>query len=324
MPELPEVETVRRTLEARILGARVERALVRRRDVIEGPASARALLEGDEIASLRRRGKQLALVGSSGRVALVHLGMTGSMVVTDAEPLADDPHVHAVWKLRTPKGASVWMRFRDPRRFGGLWTLNTLAALEKRWAVLGRDGLEVTGSDLRGALGQSKRAVKAALLDQEAVAGVGNIYADEALFLAGINPLRKCRGLKPAEWDRLAAAIRGVLLASIERGGSTLRDFVDGEGRGGGYQARRLVYGRKGEPCLACGGRLLGRVVGGRATVYCPACQPSRGGGGSVIHRSFTGGDELGVAVASAASLPGVGAPPEVLTSMNRRDLSSS
>ncbi len=310
MPELPEVETVRRTLESRILGALVERAQVRRRDVVEGPASARALLEGDEITALRRRGKQLALVGSSGRVALVHLGMTGSMVVSDNEPVPDEPHVHAVWRLRQARMGLLWMRFRDPRRFGGLWTLSGIPALEKRWAGLGRDGLEVTGADLRDALGSSKRAVKAGLLDQAAVAGVGNIYADEALFLAGVNPLRKCRAIKPAEWDRLSDAIRGVLKASIDSGGSTLRDFVDGEGRGGGYQARRLVYGRKGEPCLACSGKLVSRVVGGRTTVYCPACQPSRSRGvsGPVIHRSFTAVEGQVVTVVPGASLPGVGA----------------
>ena len=314
MPELPEVETVRRTLEARILGSRVERALVRRRDIIEGPASARALLEGDEIAALRRRGKQLAIVGSSGRVALVHLGMTGSMVVSDCEPAGDEPHVHAVWRLRAPGKGLSWMRFRDPRRFGGLWTLSGVPALDKRWARLGRDGLEVTGPDLSAALGASKRPIKAGLLDQEAVAGVGNIYADEALFLAGVNPLRKCRTLKDAEWGQLSDAIRGVLLASIQRGGTTLRDFVDGEGRGGGYQARRLVYGRKGEPCLSCGGRLVSRAVGGRTTVYCPTCQPSRGRAradgpaGSVIHRSFTSGDGAILETLRESALVGAGA----------------
>lgn len=316
MPELPEVETVRRTLESRILGARVDRAAVRRRDVIEGPATARALLEGDEVASLRRRGKQLAILGSSGRVALVHLGMTGSLVASDAEPPADDPHVHAVWKLRTTSGAAVWMRFRDPRRFGGLWTLRSPGALEQRWKDLGPDGLDVTGPDLLGALGPSKRPVKAALLDQRAVAGVGNIYADEALFLAGIHPARRCRTLKADEWARLSDALRGVLLASIQQGGTTFRDFVDGEGRGGGYQARRLVYGRGGEPCLACSGRLRSVTIGGRTTVYCPTCQPSRRSSKPVIHRPFTVGGELGVVIRPDLGLPRVN---EVAGSLTHR-----
>ncbi len=241
------------------------------------------LLAGDRIARTARRGKQLAVVGESGRVVLVHLGMTGQLsYLAPGSRLAGDAHVHVVWTLKDPDGGEGGeggrLVFRDPRRFGGVWALPDLAALQARWAALGPDGLTLTGPELARGLAGTRRAVKAALLDQGVVAGVGNIYADEALFLAGVHPQTPGADLDAAAADRLAGAIRRVLREGIEAGGSTLRDYVDGLGRAGTYQSAHRVYGRGGEACVACGGVLESLWVGQRTTVVCPRCQP-RGGG---------------------------------------------
>ncbi len=284
MPELPEVETVRRTLEPHVLRRRIDSVRIRRSDVIDGPASPRDLLAGDSVASLLRRGKQLALVGAGGRVLLVQLGMTGSFVASTDEPNEVDPHIHVVWRLNDPK-RPLWLRFRDPRRFGGLRTFPNLTALEQHWLELGPDALTIGVDQLASALGDSRRAVKAALLDQNALAGVGNIYADEALFLAGIRPTRRCDRLTGPEWARLANAIRAVLAASIARGGSTLRDFRSADDQAGAYQQDRLVYDRAGHPCARCARSLLSTRIAGRATVYCPTCQSARNRSSALIHQ---------------------------------------
>lgn len=277
MPELPEVETVRRTLEPLLVGRRVVRVNLRRADIVEGDRSASALLEGATIRSLVRRGKQLAIVAAEGgrkpsaeRVLVVHLGMTGQLVhhgTRDVDP--STTHVHALW---TMEGGGA-LTFRDPRRFGGLWPLKDEGALRERWAGLGPDGLEVSADGLVERAGGSRRAIKAALLDQGVVAGVGNIYADESLFRAGIRPSRACHRIRAAEWERLAGSIREVLDAAILAGGSTVRDYVGGTGRVGTAQQSHLVYGRAGGACFTCGGVLRSTVLAQRTTVWCPTCQ---------------------------------------------------
>ncbi len=281
MPELPEVERVRRTLEPALLGRTVTRVSVRRVSVIDGPHDDHALLVGARLAGVLRRGKQLAFTTTnpqghrhqhpivSGGTVVGHLGMTGQFLVGDPAPLDTLDHVHVVWTLDS--GAAL--AFRDPRRFGGLWPLPSLDALEARWAALGPDALAVTPAQLAQGLRDSQRACKAALLDQRVLAGVGNIYADEALFQARIAPKRRASRLGPPEIDRLAAAIRTVLQDSIDAGGSTLRDFVDAQGQPGGYRDRHLVYGRGGLPCLTCAAPLRRGVVAQRTTVWCPRCQ---------------------------------------------------
>ncbi len=289
MPELPEVETVRRTLEPLLVGRRVARVDLRRADIVEGDRSAAALLEGATIRALVRRGKQLAIIGdhearrsgagtSAGRVLIVHLGMTGQLVHHATRPdLSSTTHVHALWTIETgaatksePAGV---LSFRDPRRFGGLWPLTSEQALNERWESLGPDGLEATAAGLRERAGRSHRAIKAALLDQAVIAGVGNIYADESLHRAGIRPTRSCHRIKGEEWERLAAEVRTVLHGAIASGGSTLRDYVGGTGRPGAAQLLHAVYGLGGQPCLACGGELRVGVVGQRTTVWCRGCQ---------------------------------------------------
>jgi formamidopyrimidine-DNA glycosylase len=275
MPELPEVESVRLALGP-IVGSEVTGVRVARRDVVRDDAGRRrgrldpaGLLAGDRIAGTRRKGKQLALVGASGRVVLVHLGMSGQLLLLAPGARVTAGHAHVVWTL----GDARRLVFRDPRRFGGVWMLPDADALAARWAGLGPDALGVTGAQLAAAAGTSARAVKAALLDQRCVAGVGNIYADESLFEAGIDPARPASNLAPGDWDRLAAGLHRVLGRAIRARGSTLRDYRLPDGSSGGAALAHMVYSRKGRPCPQCGGPIAGRLLAQRSTCWCPRCQ---------------------------------------------------
>ena len=247
MPELPEVERVRRSLESRIVGCTVDRVRILRRDVIATPrdpaggfarnrsdrAAARgakpsrltssAMLGGATIDRLDRRGKRLAIIAADGRALDVHLGMTGAvMMLGPDEPLPD--HTHILWTLGTSRGshrASHRMVFRDPRRFGGVWTCASVEDLiSRRWATLGPDALTITAAELGARLAGSHRAIKAALLDQSVLAGVGNIYTDEALFRARIHPEADSSALSAPAIEQLAEAIRGILISAVAAGGS--------------------------------------------------------------------------------------------------------
>lgn len=299
MPELPEVETVRRAL-APIIGRRVVEACLVRRDVLRvlsaeperdtrtrrgprrtGEAPAAALLNGCTIIDIRRRGKSLAVLAQpegadvpiEHAVALgVHLGMTGMLSLAPARESdsAPPPHLHATWRL--DDGAVL--RFTDARRFGGLWHAPTFAQFQNTvWKSLGPDALAIADDELRARLSRTDRAVKAALLDQRVLAGVGNIYADEALFDAKIRPARRASKLKPAECAALACAIRAVLSRAVEAGGSTVRDYRNPTGEQGRFQIQHRVYGRGGEPCVQCGVELKWGTVGQRTTVWCARCQ---------------------------------------------------
>ncbi|MCC6661860.1 MAG: bifunctional DNA-formamidopyrimidine glycosylase/DNA-(apurinic or apyrimidinic site) lyase [Phycisphaerales bacterium] len=284
MPELPEVETVRRGLLRIMVGQRVERACLVRTDfcVTEhgGPPRPQELLQGAVVTDVVRHGKQLAIVADSGRVLRLHLGMSGQVRGASGLDLATLTHVHAWWRLgrpaaprRTP-GHPGLVLFRDPRRFGGLWTHASMDAVRAGpWAALGPDALSVTTPQMARGLAGSRRAVKAALLDQAVLAGVGNIYADEALFRARIAPARQSGRLTATEVVRLATSIRAVLRHAIAARGSTLRDYVDAEGKPGRSQLRHLVYGRAGMPCPGCGRRLTSREIAQRTTVFCTHCQ---------------------------------------------------
>lgn len=307
MPELPEVERVRRSVEAAVLGARVERVRLGRRDMLVMPGDpeggwsrasrdalskpkryrASDLLAGGTIERVERHGKQLALVGEQPvgehaggeAVVLVHLGMTGQLRAMPNGTRSPGDHVHMTWWLRSRAGEPTGrLIFRDPRRFGGLWSLPTRAALAERWSELGPDALEITGSvlwsRLRARNDQPKRtSIKAALLDQRVLAGVGNIYADEACFRAGIDPRRQAGSLSRAQIDRLAREVRFVLARAVAAGGSTLRDYVDANGTAGEAQLLHAVYGRAGLACVVCGRPLSSDRVAQRATVWCPRCQ---------------------------------------------------
>jgi formamidopyrimidine-DNA glycosylase len=280
MPELPEVEHLRRSLLKPLLGRTIRSATLRRRDVLrlvrDGAESrlARArpadLLAGDRIVTLTRHGKQLAITGSSGRALLVHLGMSGRLVHLDSgRRNANSDHVHALWRLDDASR----LLFRDPRRFGGLWALPTPDALEGRWQALGPDALTVTASTLARRLATTSRGLKAALLDQDLIAGLGNIYVDEALFLARLHPLAPASNLTRSDVARLATAIRTILRQAISDGGSTLRDYVDAQGNPGRRQRSHAVYARAGRPCVRCSTTLVGSRVAQRGTVICPQCQ---------------------------------------------------
>ena len=280
MPELPEIDHLKRSLDPVLPGAVVKGLVLSRPDIVRNIDHRRTptrilrrkLLLGQRIAELQRCGKELAILAESGRVLVVHLGMSGQLWHCPAgERLRRSDHVHCMWLLGPGRGRLV---FRDPRRFGGLWGFETAKDLvETRWADRGPDALSVNHRTLLGRLGTTRRAIKPALLDQSVVAGIGNIYADEMLFEARINPLRRACELDSATVRRLADACRLTLRRAIRAGGSTIRDYVDGQGRAGGFVQLHQAYGRAGQPCLRCGSNLRGIRLAQRATVFCPRCQ---------------------------------------------------
>jgi formamidopyrimidine-DNA glycosylase len=274
MPELPEVETIRARLSPRLEGRTLEHVEIAdpRLTRPEPPEAIAAALEGERIARVSRRGKYLVFEFESGRHLLVHLRMTGNVEHPAQGGLAADPYRRAVVKL--DDGSDV--AYRDVRRFG-TWDLLEPGELEDYFAVrrLGREPLarSFTTRALTQALEGRRAPIKAALLDQRAAAGVGNIYADEALWRARIHPLRPAGSLTPDEIARLRKSIRVALEMGISRQGATLRDYRDPEGRRGRMQDEFEVYGREGEPCSRCGTPIEKTRAGGRGTWFCPHCQ---------------------------------------------------
>jgi len=281
MPELPEVETIRSGLEP-IVGVEIRDCRVRRRDVVRdqwldnsvhrrGPIEPGSLLVGASVVRLERKGKQLALIGSNGRVIVIQLGMSGQVGLTSATKIPNAKHVHIVWILRNGQR----MFFRDTRRFGGIVLYRTLKAHEHAWSRLGPDALNISTKDLQRALSRTQRAIKVALLDQHLLAGVGNIYADESLFDAGINPFCISDALEHKQVVRLAGSIRKILARAIKARGSTLRDYRDTDAQPGSAQLEHMVYARAGQPCLVCGTTLRSTRMAQRITCWCPRCQPA-------------------------------------------------
>lgn len=291
MPELPEVEHLRRSLEPWLVGARLGMVRVRRRSVVKARRAAsleHALLEGAVVAALHRHGKQMAIEAADGRVLVVQLGMTGSMSIDlgRAPSGMQSRHRHVLWALEpAPPSAKPpsdkpstertirTLAFRDPRRFGGLTPYASMQDLRTVWSRLGPDALAVRATALAANLARTGRPIKAALLDQSIVAGVGNIYADEALFKSRINPLRPANLLGSAEVSALAKALRTILAKAARAGGSTLQDYFDALGNPGSAVQFHAVYGRGGQPCLVCGLPLSVCTVTARTTTFCPSCQ---------------------------------------------------
>ena len=276
MPELPEVETVVRDLRPLLIGRRVAAVRAGKRKLRRPWRRAWAgAICGSAVAGIRRRGKWIVIDLDTGGRLVVHLGMTGQFTVTPtSEPTA--AHTHLVFTL---EGTTSELRFRDVRRFGSVEWLADEAAVERALAgKLGPEPDALNPAAFREAIRRTARPLKAILLDQRVVAGVGNIYADEALHQAGLHPRRRGRTLAPGEADRLRGAIGSVIASAIEHRGSTIRDYVGGSGLGGGYQDRHAVYGRTGEPCTACRTPIEVARVAGRASHYCPVCQPERAG----------------------------------------------
>jgi formamidopyrimidine-DNA glycosylase len=269
MPELPEVETARRGLLPHVAGRRVERVLLRRPDLRWPiPREVEALLPGQRIDAIRRRAKYLLLDTEAGS-ALLHLGMSGSLRVLPADaPLRTHDHVDiALDNDRV-------LRFNDPRRFGCLlWQ-----APGQTHPLLAGLGPEPLSEDFDGqhlfAVSRGRKApVKTFLMDQAVVVGVGNIYAAEALFLAGISPLRAAGQVSRGRYAALADAVKAILSHAIARGGTTLRDFISPDGAPGYFEQELLAYGRGGAPCPRCGRPLKQASIGQRASVWCGHCQ---------------------------------------------------
>jgi formamidopyrimidine-DNA glycosylase len=282
MPELPEVETVRRGLVPAVEGQVIARADVRRPDLRwPFPERMAERLTGQRVLTLRRRSKYILADLASGETLLIHLGMSGRMLIS-GDPLgqfvhdhpAPEKHDHVV--LDMENGARI--TFNDPRRFGAMDLMETARA--EAHPLLAKLGLEPLGnafneSYLVKALQGRKTPIKAALLDQRIVAGLGNIYVCEALFRAGISPKRQAGRIAKPRVEALVPIIRAVLQDAIEAGGSSLRDFRQADGELGYFQHSFDVYGREGAPCRksGCPGVIRRTVQSGRSSFYCPACQ---------------------------------------------------
>ena len=276
MPELPEVETVRRQLEPALVGRRFDHVEITDARLVRPlePAEVAAELEGEQVAAVERRGKYLIVRFESGRVLLIHLRMTGSLRHAPRDSLQDDPYRRAV--VRLDDGSDV--AYRDVRRFG-TWVVVEPPELEPYLqSRLGDEPLERTFTSARLAkrLAGRRAPVKAALLDQRTLAGMGNIYADEALWRARVHPLTPARDLGRDEIRRLTRGVKDALRAGIARQGATLRDYARPDGGSGSMQHEFKVYGRTGEPCDRCGTPIARIRVAGRGTWFCPRCQ-SRG-----------------------------------------------
>jgi formamidopyrimidine-DNA glycosylase len=272
VPELPEVETVRRQLEPVLVGRRFERVEILDRRLVRPlePLEVAAELEGERVAAVERRGKYLIVRFESGRALLIHLRMTGS-VRHVSEPLQDDPHRRAV--VRLDDGSDV--SYHDVRRFG-TWVVVEPPELDAYLGSrLGAEPLErsFTAARLGERLQRRRAPIKAALLDQRTLAGLGNIYVDEALWRARIHPLKPAEELDTDDVGRLTKAIKDALRTGIARQGATLRDYRRPDGGSGSMQHEFKVYGREGEPCDRCGTPIAKTRAGGRGTWFCPTCQ---------------------------------------------------
>ncbi|MGO0122356.1 DNA-formamidopyrimidine glycosylase [Desulfothermobacter acidiphilus] len=265
MPELPEVETIRRQLASQIVGSTVEEV---RFFTSPPPWDFRPLL-GRRVIGVHRRGKWLWLELEKGLALLLHLGMTGQLV-WETEPAPLPAHTHLV--LRLGRGQ---LRFTDPRRFGRVELLDKESLQQRLEKRLGPEPLSPAFSVdyLTGVLARSRRSLKSLLLDQKIVAGLGNIYADEALFAAGIDPRRQAFTLTPQEIHRLHRAIREVLAEGLAHRGTSFRDYVDAGGVPGAHRLFLRVYGREGQPCPRCGRPINKIKVAGRGTHFCSHCQ---------------------------------------------------
>jgi formamidopyrimidine-DNA glycosylase len=273
MPELPEVQTVAARLDSRLRGAVVESVRLFRRDIVKGSArSLQRALPNKKLWRVRRHGKRIICELSPDTELNFHLGMTGNLLVVRRDaPLLDHTHLRVRFA-----GRSDELRFRDPRRFGGVWLGNGRPRHGGRFSNdLGPDALEVRLPDFRRML-ERRRQIKALLLDQQIIAGLGNIYCDESLFRARIHPLTSASELDPSRVSTLLRSIRSVLRQAIAAGGSSLRDYRNADGEPGWFRVKHRVYDREGEPCQRCGMAIERVVVASRSTWFCPHCQPER------------------------------------------------
>jgi formamidopyrimidine-DNA glycosylase len=295
MPELPEVETIARGLDKRIAGDTIESVWLgsKPEPLKSSPQEIASVLEHSRIATVRRVGKHIVFdleanqregrrrgpggasktrtriqgIGTRGQW-IVHLGMTGQLLIASPE-VEMAKHTHAVLKLASGRE----LRFVDPRRFGRLAAVRIQAENGSGFAAPGDEPLDAKIDHFMTLFRHRKTPIKSALLNQKLLSGVGNIYADESLFRAGIRPRRRAASLTRAELQKLHAALLQVLREAIKLGGSSVSDYLDAEGRAGFFQLQHKVYGREGEPCLVCETPIKRVIIAGRSSHYCPHCQ---------------------------------------------------
>jgi formamidopyrimidine-DNA glycosylase len=270
MPELPEVETIKRDLSI-LIGSPLKDITVYDEAYLEkNEITPKELkkLEGQKLLQLSRKGKYLFLHFSK-HIFGFHLGLTGSLILLAVEnPL--DKFKHKVLSLNF---LEMSLLFSDMRKFGRLFLFDEEKSFQNFLINIGHDALEVGLSEFKEALKSIGKPIKSALLDQKVISGIGNIYADEILFRAGINPLRPASSLSDEELQKLYQTMKEVLHLAIQLRGSTIKDYVDGLGRAGMFQTKHLVYQKYGKPCPRCGTTLEKIKVAGRTTSYCPQCQ---------------------------------------------------
>ena len=270
MPELPEVETTRRGIAAHIIGQTVTAVIIRQKMLRWPiPDTLQQQLVGEQLQAIERRAKYLLLKFDSGYL-LIHLGMSGSLQI---RPVNDDfsKHDHVDWVFNNQH----LLRLTDPRRFGAVLWLGSQPENHKLIKNLGPEPLsaEFNGELLYQRSRGRKINVKQFIMDQQIVTGIGNIYANEALFNSHIRPINQISKISLPRYDRLAEAAKQILTRAIDQGGTTLRDFVGGDGKPGYFKQQLRVYGRGGLPCVNCNKALKELKIGGRSTVYCTACQ---------------------------------------------------
>ena len=273
MPELPEVEAIRRVIEPQIQGLAIEQIAVNRPEVVAHPTADEfcRCLTGQIFDSVARRGKYLVIMLKSGDRIVIHLRMTGCLLLTPGE-YPEEKHTHIIFRLNNGKE----LRFSDTRRFGRFWLLpkgeaDTYSGIEK----LGKEPLapDFTAEYLSARLGKRKKTIKECLMEQSAIAGIGNIYSDEILFMAKIYPARPANSLTAEEWNRLAEIIPERLSFFIQKNEISPEAYLETKGQDYRNTLFLQAYGREGEPCQICGMALCRIVIGGRSSTYCPRCQ---------------------------------------------------
>jgi len=267
MPELPEVETIVRALQENV-GAGIEIIDIRRQDILRQEEFPVNQLYGKTIKEIRRRGKFLIFELEDDLNLIFHLGMSGRFYMLSQPGEPDEKHIHVIVRLDN----GIRMVYQDPRRFGGVWLIRDRKLFFNR---MGKEPLSpgFTATYLQEILGHRKAPVKNLLLNQNLISGIGNIYADEALFEAGILPDRPASSLSRREIEKLHRAIKKVLHQGIKFRGTTFRDYRDAYNESGGFQNHLKVYGRHNQPCLKCGHTLERIRIGGRSTHFCSNCQ---------------------------------------------------
>ena len=272
MPEMPEVEQVRKTLAPHIEGKKITSVEVYLDRLIKHTTVEKfvAGLVGKTIQKVGRKGKYLVLHTGENQKLIVHLRMTGALLAQSSDAPAP---AYAKINFTLTEGVTMW--FTDIRTFGTLYLVTNDDAYIEGYETLGPEPLRegFTAASLAPLAAQSRKPAKTFILDQKLIAGLGNIYADECLALSGILPMRLANTLSQAEIEELCKAVNAVIAQGIKNRGTTFSDYKDGEGKKGDNQNHLLVYGRKGEPCKKCGAILLGTKIGGRGTVYCEHCQ---------------------------------------------------